>query len=133
MQQAMYIGDFVNLVHRNAVFPNVRFITRSGNSQAYAPAETCTLLAGAWLPVIKSDYDPIPKVNEEHIGTWNVPLPWIPEYTIEDENGRIVHRGWKGLLQLLLIDHVIRPTSEIIKLLGDDWNEVRRSADIRCY
>lgn len=130
----MYIGDFVDLVHRNATYPNIRFIAQSSRSNQGAPANTCTLLAGAWLPVVKTDEPVSPTVHSEHIGAWNVPVPDIPEHTDYDETtGRIRARGWKGLIQMLLQDHVIRPTREIERLCGSDWEQIRRGAGIRCY
>lgn len=132
--QTMYIGDFVDLVHRNARYPNVRFIANSSRSNAQAPRDTCTLLAGAWLPVIKTNEPTAPTVHEDHIGTWNVPVPFIPEYTVEDKKtGRVIARGWKALLGYLLEDNVIRPTHEVVNLLGDDWPHIRAQVGIGCY
>jgi hypothetical protein len=134
MQKPMYIGDFVDLVHRNSATPDIRFITNSGKSNPGVAANTCTLLAGAWLPVIKTDDPSAPAVNPNHIGAWNVAVPDIPEKTVIDpETQRIVHRGWKELLMVLLQERVLRPTPEVIGLCGDDWDKIRKWAGIRCY
>lgn len=117
---SVYIGDFVDLVHRNAYRPNIRFIaSRWGKAQG-APKDTCTLLAGAWLVAPQTD-DPTAPVflHRDHVGTYNVPMPWIPEYsTVDAATDRIAHRGWRALLQFLLNDRVIRPSPEILRWLG---------------
>ena len=128
----MYVGHFVDFIHRNKTKPNIRFIAAGPRGQGFAPLNTCTLLAGAWLPVEQPD-GTYGKVHPDHVGTYNVPVPDIPEYTTYNNAGRIRARGWKGLLQMLLTDNVIRPTNEVVKLCGDDWQEIRQGAGIRCY
>ena len=114
----MWTDEFVDLVHRNAYKPNIRFISSRWGERNGAPAGTCTLLVGAWLPVVNSDEKKPWSVDPDHVAAYNVALSQIPEYTVYDEEGGLVHRGWKGLLQLLIADRVIRPSEEIRRLLG---------------
>ena len=128
----MYIGHFVDLIHRNKTRPNIRFIPHSRKSQDGAPPNTCTLLAGAWLPTEQLD-GTFGKVHQDHVGTYNVSIPDMPEFTEYHSTGHVMRRGWKGLIQMLLTDNVIRPTNEIVRLCGDDWDKIRIGANIRCY
>lgn len=114
----MWTDEFVELVHRNAYKPNIRFICSRWGARQGAPASTCTLLAGAWLPVHVSEEQRSYVVHKDHVGTYNVALSQIPEYTVEREDGEIVHRGWRGLIQWLIADRVIRPSPEIERLVG---------------
>lgn len=131
----MYIGEFEDIVRRNnATAMGIRFISHSSRSNAGAPANTCTMLVGAWLPVVKTDDPSAPEVHRDHITAINVAVPQIPEHTVYDlATGRIVARGWKGLLQVLLADRVIRPSKEIRDLCGEHWDAIRLGAEIRCF
>lgn len=123
----MWTDEFVELVHRNAYKPNIRFISSRWGARNGAPAGTCTLLVGAWLPVRNTGERFTPTVHSDHVGAYNVALSQIPEYTVEREDGEIVHRGWRGLLQCLIADRVIRPSREIEKLLGrKDYEMITR-------
>ena len=57
-------------------------------------------------------------LHRDHVAAYNVALSQIPEYTVEKEDGEIIHRGWRGLLQCLIVDRVIRPSEEIRRLMG---------------
>ena len=129
----MDIGDFVDLIHRNAYKPNIRFISSRWGARNGAPANTCTLLVGAWLPVQKSE-DVVPTLDPEHVTALNVPVPWIPEQTVVDpKTQRIVARGWRALLRELLLEHVIRPSHEVRRLLGPrEYERIQREGRLGC-
>lgn len=131
MKQPMDLSDFQELVHEAAYSPNLRWVAHGSKSDPRAPKAHCTLLVGAWLPVQKTD-EKVPTLHPDHVTAYNVPTPQIPEYTVYGER-RIEARGWKGLLEMMLGERVIRPTPRVIKALGDDWEHVRRKANIRCY
>lgn len=130
----MWTDEFVDLIHRNAYKPNIRFISSRWGERNGAPAGTCTLLVGAWLPVRVSDHKELNNwhVHHDHVGAYNVALSQIPEYTIEKPDGEIIHRGWRGLLQWLIKDRVIRPSEEIRRLLGDQHYE-RFTKGLGCF
>lgn len=129
----MDIGEFESLVHRNAYRPNIRFISSRWGAVNGAPANTCTLLVGAWLPVQNTD-ESVPTVNPEHVTALNVPTPWIPERTVIDpKTQRIVARGWKALLRELLLERVIRPSVEVRRLLGPaEYERIQREGRLGC-
>jgi hypothetical protein len=114
----MWTDDFVDLVHRNKYKPNIRFISSRWGERNRAPAGTCTLLVGAWLPSINTEERKTWRVHDDHVGAYNVALSQIPEFTQVRDDGEITHRGWKALLQILVNDRVIRPSREIEALLG---------------
>lgn len=104
----MYIGDFEELVRRNAYRPHdIRFYSSRWGRHNDAPAGTCTMIYGP----------------QEDGVLMNVPIPDIPEYTLdrvyEDGVTRVSLRGWKGLLQMMLSERILRPSDEIRRLLGN--------------
>jgi hypothetical protein len=122
---SMDTADFRDLVERNAYKPNIRWISHK-KAYAFSPPHTCTLLVGAWLPMVKSDSDLGQTVHKDHVGAYLVPTPQIPAETIY--RGRhVFHRSWKALLRMLIGDRVVRPSPEVQRLFGDEWHDVRRS------
>ena len=115
----MYIGDFEELVKRNEVYPNIRFVSSRWGKRQGAPEGTCTVLVGAWPMTQKYGK---PYLHPDHKGAYNVPIPFIPRHTIENEDGSIQKRGWESLLKMMLYDNVIRYSDEIRKVL--ESNEV---------
>ena len=129
----MDIGEFEDLVHRNAYRPNIRFISSRWGAVNGAPANTCTLLVGAWLPVQNTD-DSVPTLNPEHVTALNVPVPWLPEHTVIDPaSSRVVARGWRALLRELLLERVIRPSPEVRRLVGHSvYERIQREGRLGC-
>lgn len=99
----MPIGDFESLVMRNAYRPNLRMIhTRWGKVNG-APDFTCTLVKG----------DP------GNGDAFNVPFPDIPEQSeIDEKTGHIIARGWRTLLIWLVSERTIRPSHEVLEVMG---------------
>ena len=99
----IYIGDFERIVERNAYAPwNLQFRTTRWGRVNGAPADTCTLIMGDW----------------DSGDARNIPIPDIPENSIQLPNGRVRHRGWRSLLKFMCQDRWIRPSKEIEELLG---------------
>jgi len=110
----MYVGDLEELIHRNKKFPNIRFISSHWGRRQGAPESSCTILVGDWPMTMKHGK---PYVSPQHIGAYNVPVPFIPKFSEVGPDGSIKKRGWKQLLLSLLQDHAIRPTDEILEIL----------------
>ena len=114
--EPMDTSDLVEIVHRNAYRPNIRWISHKA-SNTFSPPGTCTLLVGAWLPMVKSESDYGQTVSDDHVGAYVVATPQIPDET-QFKGRYIKHRSWRALLRILVRDRVIRPSAEIERLLG---------------
>lgn len=116
----LWTVEFADFVWRNAYNPGrLRFIYSKWGDKYHnrAPEGTCSLVNGS--------------MDEGLI--YNVPHPQIPEHTVIDAaTNRIAHRGWRGLVQLLLTDRVLKPTREVERLLGHRLYEDMRKAASGC-
>lgn len=117
MHRAIYIGDFERIIERNAYAPwELNFYSSRWGRYQGAPANTCTLVKG----------------NMNYGEARNIPIPDIPEHTVQDSEGHIIHRGWRTLLKFMCQDRWIRPSDEIRKLLGeDDFAKARKG--LKCW
>ena len=99
----MTTGQFSDLVHKHAYRPNIRFHVSRWGRYNNAPAETCTLTVG--------------NINDGL--AFNVPMPNIPARSqIDEETGKVIHRGWRALLIWMLTGRVCRPNTEFEMYLG---------------
>ena len=106
----MYIGEFEDIVKRNAYAPwDFRLYSSRWGRHLGAPA---TLVKG----------------NMDNGDARNIPVPDIPENTVLAADGRHVkHRGWRQLFIIMCRDRWLSPSREIEKWLGTkDFEEARR-------
>lgn len=117
----LWTVEFADFVWRNAYDPGrLRFIYSKWGDKYHnrAPEGTCSLVNGS--------------MDEGLI--YNVPHPQIPELTVIDpDTNRIAHRGWRGLVQLLLNDRVLKPTREVERLVGHKlFDQLRKGVATGC-
>lgn len=99
----MTTSQFVDLVHKHAYQPNIRFHVSRWGQHNGAPAETCTMSIG----------------NTNDGNLYNIPMPTIPARTqIDSKTEKIVHRGWRALLVWMLGQRICRPNKEFELYLG---------------
>lgn len=101
----MDTSDFVELAYRNAYQPaNIRFLRNRWGAYHGLPTTICTMVVG----------------DSADGNARNIPTPQIPEYTVDRDDGEILHRGWKDLIVMMIRDRTLRPSRELEKILGKD-------------
>ena len=91
----MYVGDFVELVERNKVYPNIRFISSHHGRRQGAPRDSMTVLVGDWSMTYKHGK---PYLSPQHIGAYNLAVPFAPKHDIVAEDGMVITPGWAPVL-----------------------------------
>ena len=115
----MYIGDLEDLIKRNETYPNIRFIASHWGRRQGAPEDSVTVLVGDWPMTYKHGK---PYVSPQHVGAYNVPIPFVPRWSITDDDGTVRKRGYRSLLLSLLNDRAIRPTQEVMRIINSEEN-----------